>query len=165
MPHSRRRSRHSRRQSRRYSWQDEPPEYTKQTPSMLPLHNTVPAVRGLWATGRRGSHWYPAKCCVFLRDMCMEEKAEVVQERSLQRKTNFRVLPRGDPSMGDEKSEYTKQKPSMLPMHNQKEAIDQGRAERHYERNESTSMPGTVAEECTDAAQYAVYSVARAGRI
>ena len=27
----------------------------------------------------------------------------------------------------------------------------------HYEVNESTSMPGTVAEECTDAAQYAVY--------
>ena len=36
---------------------------------------------------------------------------------------------------------------------------------RHYEGNESTSMPGTVAEECTDAAQYAVYSAARAGHI
>ena len=59
--------------------------------------------------------------------------------------------------MGDEKSENTKQKPSMLPLQNKKGAVDQGRAERHYEGNESTSMPGTVAEECTDAAQYAVY--------
>ena len=67
--------------------------------------------------------------------------------------------------MGDEKSGYTKQRPSMLPLHNKKEAVDQGRAERRYEGNEPTSMPGTVAEECTDAAQYAVYSAARAGHI
>ena len=60
----------------------------------------------------------------------MDEKAEAVQERSMQRNANFRVLPRGDPSMGDEKSENTKQKPSMLPLHNKKEAVDQGRAER-----------------------------------
>ena len=96
---------------------------SKQKPSMLPLHKTVPAMRGLWATGRRGCHWYPAKCCVFLRDMCMEEKAEAVQERSVQRNTIFRVLPRRDPSNGDEKSEYAKQKSHMLPVHQKKMAV------------------------------------------
>ena len=47
----------------------------------------------------------------------MEEKAEAMQKQGLQRNTNFRVLPREDPSMGDETSEYKKQKPSMLPLH------------------------------------------------
>ena len=50
----------------------------------------------------------------------MEEKVEVVLEQGLQKKTNLRELPREDPSMGDEKSEYSKQKPSMLPLHHNK---------------------------------------------
>ena len=95
---------------------DEKAAYEKRRTSILPLQNTVPAVRGLWEAGRRGCHWYPAKCCVFLRDMCMEEKVEVVQEQSLQRRTNRRVLPRGDPSKSDEPSGYTRQETSMLPM-------------------------------------------------
>jgi len=54
----------------------------------------------------------------------MEEKAEAVQERGLQRKTNFRVLPRGDPSMGDQKSKNTQQKTPMLPLHETVPAVD-----------------------------------------
>ena len=56
----------------------------------------------------------------------MEEKVEVVQEQGLQKETNLRELPREDPSMGDEKSEYRKQTPSMLPLHDKKGAVDQG---------------------------------------
>ena len=95
-------------------------EYDAQAPSMLPMHQkkmSVPAVQGLWEADRKGCRWYPAKCCVFLRDMCMEEKAEAVQEQGLQRNTYLSVLPREDPSNGDETSEYKQQKSSMLPVH------------------------------------------------
>ena len=60
----------------------------------------------------------------------MEETVEVVQEQGLQRKTNLRELPREDPSMGDETSEYKKQKPSMLPLHKKKKQLTEA------ERNE-----------------------------
>ena len=58
-----------------------------------------------------------------MRDMRMDEKAEAVQERSMQRNTNFRVLPRGDPSSGDQVLEYNEQAPSMLPVHQKKMSV------------------------------------------
>ena len=98
---------------------DEASAYKKKLPSMLPLHHNK--MQGLWETGRKGCHWQTATNWVLLRDMWMEEKAEAVQEQGLQRRTpNLRVLPRENPSMGDEESEYKKQLPSMLSLHNYK---------------------------------------------
>ena len=123
---------------RRFSWL-----HTKENYQWQPwIHKailwrlSVPAVQGLWETGRRGCHWYPATSWVLLRDMWMEEKAEAVQERSMQRNTNFRVLPRGDPSNGEQESEYTKQTPSMLPVHHKHmEEKAEAVQERSVQRN------------------------------